>query len=161
MDVVEQEKQKRCFYCTKLNAYITAQACIDNQNNAEPYDRKSCCLNCKEGQVVKELVETARRYKWSIRRIGNCSGCNEFTLIHDSKRWLCSKCYHKLRKNKIQQEEVNMKQEEKNIIKLDFTEYQTLYEQLTKEAKEQFRTVEMQILFIINQFFCNKERVIQ
>jgi len=157
-NIIEQEKQKRCFYCEKLNAYLTATACLDNQKNADPYNGKRHCLNCEMGKKVKELVQKAKKWKWGIQKIGNCSECKKFTLIKDSDKWLCPACYYKLNKKNKKEEKMNNEKNKKQLtISLDFTEYQELYHKLVEEAQKQFRPIKMQILFIIDRFFNNKE----
>ncbi|GAB6161928.1 hypothetical protein JCM12298_10870 [Desulfothermus naphthae] len=158
MDIIEQEKQRRCFYCEKLHAYLTATACRDNQLHADPNNGKRYCLNCEMGKKVKELIYKAKKWGWNPnKRIGTCTVCKQFTVIKDMNKWLCPTCAYRSTKNtkkkKQIKEEVIMENKERQTVTLDFTEYQELYEKLIKEAKEQFRTKEMQILYILNQFF--------
>jgi len=159
---IDQVKQKKCFYCEKLRAHISAVACVDNQRNADDSHNK-CCLNCEKGKQMKEMVEKVKSWNWNPHtRIGYCSGCGEFKIIKDIKNWLCSKCEYRAKNNKEinkmenkekQSKEIYEMDNNKRTITLDFTEHKELYEKIIKEAKEQFRPVELQVLFMINLFF--------
>lgn len=62
------------------------------------------------------------------------------------------------KEREVKKEEKQEKEKKKELglkIEVDFKEYEELYKKLVKQAHQDFRTPELEILWILNEFFKN------
>jgi len=103
------------------------------------------CIDCIIDPSIKEDLEKLN----SKNKAKKKKTKEEHTIKKEVKQNMTKK------KEENRNKEKEAKEKEKVLIKveIDFTEYEELYKKLLEKSKQDFRTPELEILWIINEFF--------
>jgi len=166
------------FDCERYHARISREACIERQSKTGRQRSVSStftqlgCENCEQGREImseqgKEMEIKAEKTETLASKV--CSHCKEgkpieeFHINRASKTgydYFCKAC--KKIRDKERRARKDAPQETKavpavappeNTIKIDLQEYPAIFDSLKREAKDEFRTIDQQVLYILNRRF--------
>lgn len=165
---IEKWKEINTFYCEKLKIYLSPEQCKANRERPDASGweakfiirRPPACKTCTDWQHLCEKVYKQRQEHTMADKTIKCLECGKET--ENFGRGLCRACYLRLRKEgRLPPKETRKKQEaimqqdsfdeKKYRITVDFGRIPEVFDFISKKASQEFRTVEMQVLWELKQ----------
>ncbi|RKX58172.1 MAG: hypothetical protein DRP29_07110 [Thermodesulfobacteriota bacterium] len=157
--------------CEELRKRLTAKEWMNNPGKSFTAEKKNqplkfdCCVNCKDYEkltqevyqkrleFIKKQEEEKMPQKKKNEKIIICPMCGEKRPYY--ARGLCRSCYDKLL-YKIHKDQQNGNSTK---VLVDFSFMPELFETLKKRAKEELRTLNMQILWELKNLLKTEQEV--
>jgi len=139
----------KSFTAEKINQLLKPTCCI----NCKDYEKFTQEVYKKRAEFIKKQEEEEMPQKKKSEKIIVCPMCGEKRLYY--ARGLCRSCYDKLL-YKIHKDQQNGNSTK---VFVDFSFMPELFETLKKRAKEELRTLNMQILWELKRILKPEQEV--
>lgn len=150
--------EQNTFYCERMHARIRPDVCMQNQKAAKSGDaarRDSiidvACINCEQGRrIAMELVKQK-----NTAQQNRCARCGKpfepYKQGCVTVKTVCPSCVS------IGNPEKRRSPLKVHEIRIDLSKHPDVLEALQKEAEEEFRTLEGQVMWILREY-CGRNK---